>query len=95
MEKNHKDCSVKVDELVEKHTWIASEKQLFGKRGTNYDFESCDPFVAREKLEKAPVRSIKVDAALDLSHTENIGRMIKPHFPHSQVEISNLNPRCC
>ncbi|VVB17708.1 unnamed protein product [Arabis nemorensis] len=44
METDHKDCSVKVDKLVEKHTWIASEKQLFGKGGTYY--------VAREKLEK-------------------------------------------
>jgi len=52
METDHKDCSVKVDKLVEKHTWIASEKQLFGKGGTDYDFESCDPYVAREKLEK-------------------------------------------
>ncbi|XP_019093594.1 PREDICTED: structural maintenance of chromosomes protein 2-1-like [Camelina sativa] len=52
METDHKDCSAKVDKLVEKHTWIASEKQLFGKGGTDYDFESCDPYVAREKLEK-------------------------------------------
>lgn len=28
---------------------------------------------------------LQVDAALDLSHTQNIGRMIKAHFPHSQV----------
>ena len=27
----------------------------------------------------------EVDAALDLSHTQNIGRMIREHFPHSQV----------
>ena len=27
----------------------------------------------------------QVDAALDLSHTQNIGRMIKQHFPQSQV----------
>ena len=27
----------------------------------------------------------EVDAALDLSHTQNIGRMIKQHFPQSQV----------
>ncbi|RVW88270.1 hypothetical protein CK203_038650 [Vitis vinifera] len=28
---------------------------------------------------------LAVDAALDLSHTQNIGRMIKSHFPHSQA----------
>lgn len=30
----------------------------------------------------------QVDAALDLSHTQNIGKMIKTHFPHSQVYTS-------
>jgi structural maintenance of chromosome 2 len=27
----------------------------------------------------------EVDAALDLSHTQNIGNMLKTHFKHSQV----------
>lgn len=27
----------------------------------------------------------EVDAALDLSHTQNIGKMLKAHFKHSQV----------
>lgn len=27
----------------------------------------------------------EVDAALDLSHTQNIGHMLKTHFKHSQV----------
>ena len=29
----------------------------------------------------------EVDAALDLSHTQNIGQMIRSHFKHSQVGI--------
>ena len=28
----------------------------------------------------------EVDAALDLSHTQNIGQMLRTHFTHSQVE---------
>lgn len=32
----------------------------------------------------------EVDAALDLSHTQNIGRMIKSHFPESQFIIVSL-----
>jgi structural maintenance of chromosome 2 len=28
-----------------------------------------------------------VDAALDLNHTQNIGRMIKQHFPQSQFIV--------
>ena len=33
---------------------------------------------------------MQVDAALDLSHTQNIGRMIKAHFPYSQFIVVSL-----
>ena len=33
---------------------------------------------------------LQVDAALDLSHTQNIGRMIKAHFPQSQFIVVSL-----
>ena len=33
---------------------------------------------------------MQVDAALDLSHTQNIGRMIKSHFPYSQFIVVSL-----
>jgi len=52
MEMEQKDCSLRVDKLLEKHGWIASEKQLFGKNGTDYDFSSCDPYKSREELER-------------------------------------------
>lgn len=52
MEEEQKDCSLKVDRLVEKHSWIASEKQLFGRSGSDYDFSSRDPIRAREELER-------------------------------------------
>ncbi|KAF5457688.1 hypothetical protein F2P56_021772 [Juglans regia] len=52
MQMEQKDCSTKVDKLLEKHAWITSEKQLFGRRGTDYDFSSCDPFKATEELER-------------------------------------------
>lgn len=32
----------------------------------------------------------EVDAALDLSHTENIGTMLKRHFKHSQFVLVSL-----
>ncbi|GFH20393.1 structural maintenance of chromosomes protein, partial [Haematococcus lacustris] len=32
----------------------------------------------------------EVDAALDLNHTQNIGRMIKQHFPESQFIVVSL-----
>ena len=52
MEMEQKDCSTKVDKLIERHAWINSEKQLFGKTGTDYDFSMRDPCNAREELEK-------------------------------------------
>ncbi|CAN4080744.1 unnamed protein product [Withania somnifera] len=55
MEMEQKDCSLKVEKLVEKHAWIASEKQLFGRSGTDYDFGSRDPHNARETFEKLQV----------------------------------------
>lgn len=33
---------------------------------------------------------MQVDAALDLSHTQNIGRMIKKYFPFAQFIIVSL-----
>merc|ERR1719213_1121985 len=32
----------------------------------------------------------EIDSALDLSHTQNIGAMIRQHFPHSQFIIVSL-----
>ena len=37
----------------------------------------------------------EVDAALDLSHTQNIGRMIRAHFPYSQFIVVSLKVRRC
>ncbi|KAK4764266.1 hypothetical protein SAY87_013704 [Trapa incisa] len=52
LEMDQKDCSLKVQKMIEKYTWITSEKQLFGKSGTDYDFSSIDAYKAKEKLEK-------------------------------------------
>ena len=59
MEEEQKDCSSKVDRLIEKHSWIASEKQLFGRSGSDYDFASCDPRKAREELERLQAEQSK------------------------------------
>lgn len=52
METDQKDCSLKVQKLIEKHAWITSEKQLFGRNGTDYDFAFRDPRKAKEDFEK-------------------------------------------
>lgn len=35
----------------------------------------------------------EVDAALDLSHTQNIGQMLRTHFRHSQVRLKQTHNR--
>ena len=47
--------------------------------------------LARLLFNPAPIYILdEVDAALDLSHTQNIGRMIKQHFPFSQFLVVSL-----
>lgn len=55
MEMEQKDCSHKVDKLIEKHAWITSEKHLFGRSGSDYDFQSRDPHKASEEFAKLQV----------------------------------------
>lgn len=44
--------------------------------------------LAMLKYKPAPIYILdEVDAALDMSHTQNIGRMLKLHFTNSQVRI--------
>ncbi|CAA7392949.1 unnamed protein product [Spirodela intermedia] len=52
MEVEEKDLASTVDRLLHKHSWIASERQLFGRSGTDYDFSSRDPTRTKEELEK-------------------------------------------
>ena len=43
------------------------------------------------KYKPAPIYILdEIDAALDLSHTQNIGKMIKTYFPESQFLIISL-----
>lgn len=51
MEMEQKELSLRVDKLLEKHSWISTEKQLFGKGGTDYDFSSRDPRKATKEYE--------------------------------------------
>jgi ABC-type transport system involved in cytochrome c biogenesis ATPase subunit len=55
----------------------------------------ADTPLARARLvagpQPAPIYILdEVDAALDLSHTQNIGRMIRTHFPYSQFIVVSL-----
>lgn len=48
----------------------------------------CTAFL---RFKPAPLYILdEVDSALDLNHTQNIGRMIRQHFPQSQFLVVSL-----
>ncbi|XP_053824884.1 structural maintenance of chromosomes protein 2 isoform X2 [Vidua chalybeata] len=46
------DAGAKVAKMLKEYKWIASDKPLFGQPNTAYDFKSCNPKEASEKLQK-------------------------------------------
>ncbi|KGN57262.1 structural maintenance of chromosomes protein 2-1 [Cucumis sativus] len=82
LEMENKDCSVRVDKLVEKHAWITSEKQLFGKSGTDYDFESHDPLKAREKLETLEAQQSSLE--------KRVNKKVMAMFEKAEDEYNDL-----
>ncbi|KAH0979111.1 hypothetical protein GBA52_006288 [Prunus armeniaca] len=82
MEMEQKDCSTKVDKLMEKHAWIASEKQLFGKTGTDYDFGLRDPRNAREELEKLQAQQSGLE--------KRVNKKVMAMFEKAEDEYNDL-----
>lgn len=82
MEIEQKDCSSIVDKLVEKYNWIATEKQLFGKSGTDYDFESCEPHKAREELENLQAQQSSLE--------KRVNKKVMAMFEKAEDEYNDL-----
>ncbi|XAR71817.1 hypothetical protein NMG60_11018249 [Bertholletia excelsa] len=82
MEMEQKDCSSKVEKLMEKHAWITSEKQLFGRSGTDYDFESRDPRKAREDFEKLQAEQSGLE--------KRINKKVMAMFEKAEDEYNDL-----
>ncbi|KAL4594539.1 hypothetical protein ACB092_12G026000 [Castanea dentata] len=82
MEMEQKDCSTKVDKLIEKHAWIAPEKQLFGRSGTDYDFASRDPIKAREELERLQVEQSGLE--------KRVNKKVMAIFEKAEDEYNDL-----
>ncbi|KAM3340612.1 structural maintenance of chromosomes protein 2-1 isoform X1 [Capsicum galapagoense] len=82
MEMDQKDCSLKVEKLIEKHAWIASEKQLFGRSGTDYDFGSRDPRNARETFEKLQADQLGLE--------KRVNKKVMSMFEKAEDEYNDL-----
>lgn len=82
MEMEQKDYFTRVEKLLEKHAWIASEKQLFGRSGTDYDFESRDPIKAREELDKLQAEQSGLE--------KRVNKKVLAMFEKAEDEYSDL-----
>ncbi|CAD0203696.1 unnamed protein product [Chrysodeixis includens] len=70
------------------HTWKESLGELSGGQRS---LVALSLVLAMLLFKPAPLYILdEVDAALDLSHTQNIGQMLKEHFKHSQFIIVSL-----
>lgn len=57
--------------------------------------DHCRGLLHPPRFKPAPLYILdEVDAALDLNHTQNIGRMIKQHFPQSQFVVVRCGLAC-
>ncbi|KAI3817894.1 hypothetical protein L1987_11694 [Smallanthus sonchifolius] len=82
METEQKDCSQKVDKLIEKHSWITSEKQLFGRPGSDYDFTSRDPHKARDEFEKLQAEQAGLE--------KRVNKKVMAMFEKAEDEYNDL-----
>ncbi|KAF5947701.1 hypothetical protein HYC85_013658 [Camellia sinensis] len=82
MEMEQKNCSLKVEKLIEKHAWITLEKHRFGRRGTDFDFASCDPHTARKDFEKLQAKQSGLE--------KQVNKKVMEMFEKSEDEYNHL-----
>ncbi|KAI3778098.1 hypothetical protein L2E82_07123 [Cichorium intybus] len=82
MEMEQKDCSSKVDKLIEKNSWITSEKQLFGRSGSDYDFTARDPHKAREQFESLQAEQAGLE--------KRVNKKVMAMFEKAEDEYNDL-----
>ncbi|CAI9295758.1 unnamed protein product [Lactuca saligna] len=82
MEMEQKECSSKVDRLIEKNSWINSEKQLFGRSGSDYDFTARDPHKAREHFESLQAEQAGLE--------KRVNKKVMAMFEKAEDEYNDL-----
>ncbi|XP_057838463.2 structural maintenance of chromosomes protein 2-1 [Cryptomeria japonica] len=82
LELEQKDCSLKVDKLLEKHEWIVTERQLFGKEGTDYDFSARNPRKAREEYDRLQAEQSSLE--------KRVNKKVMTMFEKAEDEYKDL-----
>ncbi|NWV28362.1 SMC2 protein, partial [Origma solitaria] len=86
--KTHRDLDGMEFRIALGNTWKENLTELSGGQRS---LVALSLILAMLRFRPAPVYILdEVDAALDLSHTQNIGQMIQTHFRHSQFIVVSL-----
>lgn len=77
--KDSQDAAKKVEQMLAKHDWIATEKQYFGQPNTAYDFEATDPKEAARKLSKLEETRDKLSKNVNMRAMTMLGKAEEKH----------------
>ncbi|XP_019850315.1 PREDICTED: structural maintenance of chromosomes protein 2-like [Amphimedon queenslandica] len=69
-----KDAEREVETLLEKHDWIASDRQFFGEPNTGYDFKKTDPKEAEKKIAKLQQQKEKLSKNVNMRAMNMLGK---------------------
>ncbi|CAI5459321.1 unnamed protein product [Closterium sp. Yama58-4] len=74
-----------VERMERQHAWIATERALFGRPGTDYDFHSRDPVAARQLLAEKQAQQSSVE--------KRINKKVIAMFDKTELEYKDLNAK--
>jgi len=83
--KDKEDAAKSIEYLLDKHNWIHSERQYFGKAHTDYDFTSHDPNLAKKKLSKLGEQQEKL--------SKSINKKVLNMFEKAEKEYQELKEK--
>ncbi|NWS73655.1 SMC2 protein, partial [Crotophaga sulcirostris] len=69
------DAAAKVTKMLKDHTWIATDKILFGQPNTPYDFKVNNPKEAGQKLQKLQEKKEKLERNVNMSAMTMVSEM--------------------
>jgi len=80
--KDKKDASKFVEHLEKKYSWIATEKQFFGKPNTDFDFKARSPQEAQKELTSLQEEQAKL--------SKQINKKVMSMFEKAEQEYKEL-----
>mmetsp|Transcript_14152 Transcript_14152/g.13681 ORF Transcript_14152/g.13681 Transcript_14152/m.13681 type:complete len:1212 (-) Transcript_14152:154-3789(-) len=84
-EKTHKDAKKNLEVLSKKHTWIEREKEFFGRKGSEYDFEARDVVECQNRLDMLQEEQKRLE--------KKINKKVQGMLESAEGEFNELNKK--